>query len=517
MRDGSLFLNFLSDFWTTVWQDKQLLSAAIGAQTELLYRMYLQAVRAAAPDFIDSLSLFQEDFWNLITFEEGTLEARAGNEPYKYALAARYEAIPFLYNKMFNPTLVLREGVHYELEQAPAGQDAGEEAEYTRIVFAEDPFLNTAYPISQVGQSKAILFFAPKVLVDADDLEQRFGDLVKIVKPSSEQYRQLIKGAMSLYARGPILFLVNAGLNLAAGYPVARENDRIIGITRTVTHHVIRTVKNLEYRIPIAAELIVDVDSEIRVMETFIKDIRVMDYISEPEWWKGGPTNTVADERVVNYLPESLVPVLALEKRDDPDVIDHLFNTYLKYHVFGMRVNTLALQSFDAVEQFFGLVFDVKPSYTSPYVNSFFLVKLVFDLPDDSEIEAVATIALTRGLQDGDTADYADYFTERRNLALNSLAVLNSDPSSLFDTAHDQVTLGATFELTDTHRIEGGQDILNSGLIMGAAFPDGIRELPTLGATIDLEEEQLLGDEGYTILAYDEDTGVTTEIIKVTL
>lgn len=496
MRDGSLFLNFLSDFWTTVWQDKQLLSTAIGAQVEVLFRLYLQSVRIAAPDFIDNLNIFQEDFWNLIFFDES---ARVSN--FKYQLPERYKTLPFLYNKMFNPTLVLREGVDYTLEQdvvVSGGQTA------TLIVFASDPFLNPAYPVGEPNQVKTLMFFAPKVLIDNDDLYKIFGNLVKIVQPSGEQYRQLVKGAMSLYAKGPILFLMNSGLSLAAGYPIARDTDRVLGITNDATNYIIRTAKGAEYLVPLVASLSVQVDSTLIPLQSLIRDIQVVDYISEPEWWKGGTGNTNPEFRVVNYISEDLAPDLATDKRDDLVVIDHLFNTFFKYHVFGMRINTLALQNFDAIESFFDLVFDVKPSYTSPYINAFFKAEVIFDLPSEV-MEIPIEIDLTHDQYLGDTADYAERWVFPRDLIMNSEVVLNSQPTGLFDTAYDRTDLGLDLDLVETHRIEGGQDIMNSMLVLGAALLDGTRELLNMSADLDLDEPYTLGSDLVHFEVYDED------------
>lgn len=497
MRDGSLYLNFISDFWTTVWQDKQLLSTAIGAQVELYHRLYLQAVRAAAPDFIDKLNIFQEDFWNLIFFDESSLITN-----FKYQLPERYVSIPFLYNKMFNPTLVLREGVDYTLEQNVAVGAEGQTT--TAIVFTSDPFLNTSFPIGEPNQVKTVMFFAPKVYIDNDDLYKLFGNLVNIVQPSSEQYRQLVKGAMSLYAHGPNLFLMNAGLSLAAGYPIARDNDRILGITNDATNYIIRTVKGAEYLVPLVANLSVQTNSTLVPLQTLIKDIQVVDYLSEPEWWKGGTGNTDPDLRVVNYISEDLAPVLDTAKREDTAVIDHLFDTYFKYHVFGMRINTLALQNFDAIEAFFGLVFDVKPSYTSPYINAFFKVELIFDLPSE-DIELPVEIDLTRNQYVGDMADYADYWRFPRDIIMNSEVVLNSAPTALFDTAYDHTDLGLDLDLVEQHRIEGGQDIMGSLLVLGAPFLDGTRELVNMSAEMDLEDDYTLGSDLVAFEVYDED------------
>jgi hypothetical protein len=511
MRDGTLFIQFLSDFWTTVWTDRKLLVKAVGAQVELLQRLYLQAVRVAAPDFIDQLPIFREDFWHLITLAESAAIDVAKT---KYRLDARYETVPFLYNKVFNPTKVLREGVDYTItKDVPVGANDSTQVAPSVITFTSNPFADATMPIAASGTDKLLAFFAPKVLVDQDDLYRLFGHLVNIVQPSSEQYRQLIKGALSLYAHGPKLFLMNAGLNMAAGYPVSRDFDRVTGITNNATHYVIRTEKGVRYDIPLVATLSVQVNSKLRPFSTFITDIRLMDHHTVPEWWKGGRGNTNPEFRIVNYIPPEMAPELDAAMRDDPEVIDYLFEQFFKTHTFGMQVNTLAVQNFDAIEAFYKLVFDVKPSHTSPYINSFFKAELLFELPEEDP-EVHSLIELMAQLDTGSDRDDADYWSFPPDVVMNSELVLNADPSFMTQSNYDRPALSADIDLDEPVQTGGGQFTLGGLTRLGGGGPlDSMREHVNITATIELEDEVDTPTEVVGIFVTDEDTNVTTQVV----
>jgi hypothetical protein len=486
MRDGTEFLNFLSDFWTSVWADRRYLTTAVGAQVEGLFRLYLQAVRVAAPDVVDTFNLFEEDFWNIFTLRR---EEALDEDRKTYLLPERYVRAPFLYNKIFNPTLVLQEGVDYVLEVNTLN---------STITFASDPFVTYTGLASDGPDGLAIALFAPKVLVDNDDLYTRFGALVNIVQPSGELYRQLIRGALSLYNNGPVLFLMNAGLNLAAGYPVSREFDRVVGIDDDGSVYVIQTAKGLRYEVPLVATLSVRVDTELRPFSTFVEDVALLDYISHPQWWKGGPANTDPDFRAVTYIPEELAPDLDDTLRDDFDVIDHLFETYFKYHTFGFRVNTLAVQNFDALEAFFNLVFELKPTHTSPYVNRLIkatsIVEMPLELDPETDPEGRTTMELGHHIEllKNDEADYATYYRYPPRLRLNlprHPLRLNSRPQVLAETASDRPVLNSDIELEERLNFSGGTYVLNGNLKLGAAVAaGGIREHIILSTGLELEE-----------------------------
>jgi len=484
MRDGRYLLQFTSDLWATLYGGARTLGSLLGVEAEILKRLYFQVLRVAAPAYLDSMPIFREDFWHLVTFraDEGVGGA------FRYLLPAPYVEIPFLFNRIYEPTIIARAGADYRLEVT---------RDRTHLVFEDDPFARANYPIRDLGTTKEITFFAPKVYTDEQDLYKLFGYLTSIVRPSSEQYRQLIKGVLYLFGNGPILYALNAGLQLAAGYPVSREADVVVEITRDAEYYHVRTRNGHTYDIPLRATLAVEVGSVLRPLSTFVSDIRVMDYLSDPEWWKGGVDNQDPTKRVVTYLPQELVPQLPDDpvvngqvkpgpSRDDAAVIDRVFDEYLKYSVMGVKYSTAALGNFKALEEFFGVLWDVKPHWQAPYTNAYFKVDELVDLgSDDTDIAAL--VELTRLVLEDPAYDAAEYVRRRGRFAMGAgLKVGAGDWGVLEDFSHEQAELAWQPELEHARHVGGGPWILNSRRTIGH-YPDGtVWERARLAACIEV-------------------------------
>lgn len=481
MRNGRQYLTFISDFWTSLWTDSKTLALILGAEVEVLNRLYFQAIQVSAPKVVDTMPLFREDFWHFITVSE-TSRVDATNS---FVIEIPYEHVPFLYDRIFDPTVRLMEG---------PGRD------YTILrrdgvatfTFAEDPFLDEKMPIRDAGTHKELGFWAPKVLIDEEDLYAEFGHLTRIVQPTSEDYRQLIEGVMRVYVHGPVLKLLNAGLNLAAGYPYSRGNgeDRIIGITNDFENYFLHTEQGFRYEVPLVADLRVGIGSKVGPFDTFIKDIRVMDYISDPEWWKGGPGNTDPALRVVNFVSEDLAPQLAGELRENVDAIDHLFETYFKYNVIGLRVNTLAIGNFNAIEDFFRVLYEVKPAWQSPYTNAYFKINEVWDEPSD-EVEIHAIVDLTTNIHSDDNGEGADVWAFDHPLYLGADIAVGADFGAVrafSETAQDVVDMASAFELEESAGLSGQQWVLGSLLVMGQDVRGEVVERVDLHGLLELED-----------------------------
>lgn len=78
------------------------------------------------------------------------------------------------------------------------------------------------------GKVKQVALWVPEVQVDRFTLYYNFGSLLNRFEASSETYRSFIRGIMYLYMSGPILQRIEAALNVAAGYPLVRDDGEIL-------------------------------------------------------------------------------------------------------------------------------------------------------------------------------------------------------------------------------------------------------------------------------------------------
>ena len=78
------------------------------------------------------------------------------------------------------------------------------------------------------GKVKQLSLWVPEVSVDRFTLYYNYGSLLNRFEASSETYREFIRGIMYLYMSGPILQRIEAALNVAAGYSLARDDEEVL-------------------------------------------------------------------------------------------------------------------------------------------------------------------------------------------------------------------------------------------------------------------------------------------------
>ncbi len=81
---------------------------------------------------------------------------------------------------------------------------------------------------SSVGNVKQISYWVPEVQVDRFNLWYNYGSLLNRFEASSESYKAFLRGIMYLYMTGPILERIESGLNVAARYPVVRNDGEVL-------------------------------------------------------------------------------------------------------------------------------------------------------------------------------------------------------------------------------------------------------------------------------------------------
>jgi len=78
------------------------------------------------------------------------------------------------------------------------------------------------------NQVREMSLWVPEVMVDRYTLYNNYGYLLNRFSASSETYKAFLRGIMYLYVSGPKLYVVEAALNVAAGYPVIIADGEIL-------------------------------------------------------------------------------------------------------------------------------------------------------------------------------------------------------------------------------------------------------------------------------------------------
>lgn len=96
--------------------------------------------------------------------------------------------------------------------------------------YREEVFYSAGGAISEktVGRVKQIALWTPEVLVDRFTLAYNYGSMLNRFEASSETYKAFLRGVMYLYLSGPILERVESAMDLAAGYPVVKNEGEIL-------------------------------------------------------------------------------------------------------------------------------------------------------------------------------------------------------------------------------------------------------------------------------------------------
>lgn len=406
---GFQYLNLLADFWTVFYSDAVVLETLLKTEAEIVKSMYFSFLQQQLPRAVQDSSIFEEQFWNIIEliYEDTTFQVvkRKGVTYYSYLLDEAYAHIPQLYNVIFNPTIRLKEKKDYIIERTISESLAGDSdipVVESRILFKEDPFLNNDIAKRINAENKySIVMFAPKVFIDDMRLFEMYGSLLNIVSVGSEEYKAFLTGLMYIFTNGPSIGALNAGLSLAAGYPVARASENIINVRleeevfslisdlgntyefprkivpqynsvlQVVEHVVFPTIRcsgvpysdalgNINNTVDLQDPLLVDglypTFFPVDRMDPFISDVRVVDWRTEKAWWR----------KQVGKLSSTLVPGLPEQLKSNPMIKDYLFDTYFKHNTFGVFIDYRVFRAdFDKTPDFLGILKQVKPTYKS--------------------------------------------------------------------------------------------------------------------------------------------------------
>jgi hypothetical protein len=418
------YLNLLSDFWVTYYQDANLIDKSMFAVAEVLKSHYFRFIQKSVPRPLQTFPVFEEQFWNIIELDSESVELVTiqGQDYFKYPLDEPYAHIPLLYNVPFSPTVRLKERDDYVLERglnlAEVQQDSGIAVDssilFKRVPVSDnnpfngDPFTNNDIPKRAAGPTNAkIALYAPKVYLDKLDLMNEFGVLLGDESLSSEQYRAFLEGIFYIYIKGPSISSLNAGLNLAAGYPVARQTEAIRSVeiridpSIDVDEFILYSDQGNEYSIPrkfvvdydIATQTpvnkifpllkfsgvtsvdpegqtlthpnfadpnlpagVYDIYFEVDRLDTFLDNLKVVDNATQPNWWR----ESLRDSQLISEL----APQLPIELRRNPALQEYLFSKYFRINTFGVFLDFRVFRSdFQKVSVFFEVLQNVKPSY----------------------------------------------------------------------------------------------------------------------------------------------------------
>lgn len=334
------FIHGLSDLWTRFFRDRSQLETMYKGAEIPMGQTYLDLMATVLNFSLREVPVFQKEFFKLVTVREDLVTLRASDARYEFELTAEgIKNFPFLYNKIFDPTVILEEFLHFEVDIS---------GDKDLLIFEDDPFDydGTGKPIPGVAYRDVtvladdgstsvqteLAFWAPDVKIDGYDMYLNFGYLISRFEPSSEAYRALLQGIFQYFVLGPTPMHLTSALNVIVGFPVIRDEGEILQEVDTsdADYNVVVTNTarySLDSAIPIRDDILdennwatnVGDDSALtlKALEYITTVFCVYDVIENPTWWNDKliPENLLPDEPKVRRL---IHPTLYENKVNNP-------------------------------------------------------------------------------------------------------------------------------------------------------------------------------------------------------
>jgi len=326
--DPNIFLGALGSFWTTVFEDKDLLRTIVGASELNIANDYLRFCEIVLGESIHDMPVFNRQNWVNLVFKESEANENIGSAILYgdddvdygdgYAYGGRYPdttysfALPsnmvsvgdFLCNKIYNPSLILNKYEDYFVTNSV-------------VHFTDDLFDNELVPIREIVDSngnvtdREISLWAPVAHFDREYLWERYGALAGIYRKSSEEYKTLLKNIFAMFFMGPKKRTIVGYLNQIFGLPVIMEDNETVNyISRTEEDVTVYTDKNT-YNISPAANFCVDIciGTTLKQFEPLCNAIEYLEDETHPGWWKNRLYFTIPEKLLSGqYLSPVTVP-----------------------------------------------------------------------------------------------------------------------------------------------------------------------------------------------------------------
>lgn len=332
----------LSDFWLSIFADKDLVDSLLEVSTQTLGDAYGQFLQRAGNI---SLSTIQESYNSqLKLYLFSPSDALDGLTGSIFKLPEKTTRIDFMMNRPMLPTISLSQGVHFEIN------------EYGTEISFFKPLAELGFPqrVTSDGVTQFAIW-ASNVCIDENIIYTQFGQAVGMSPDRTiGNYKDFVEGLYFLYSHGPVINYIQAGVNLALGIPTVRANERVMNILQNPIngHWEILTASNF-YDIPYGFQPDIAPGDELTEGMQLVNWVDVRDYQKNGEWWY----NT--------FIPGELtggVQYPPVKKNTD---MAYIMRNFLRYNTFMVLFQQagIDLKGYYAVSD---VIWRARPSHTFP-------------------------------------------------------------------------------------------------------------------------------------------------------
>jgi len=361
-RRNITYLYGLSDFFTFIFEDSDKVSTIVETQAISASDIYSRFLQKTS-----SLSLGQVQTNTGVTLKLILVKNsdQIGVLP-EYLISEGIAASKYLSNRPFLPTSTLEENVDFKFEQQSPTSTK----------------LRLARPIEEYKFSRRVLsdgseefaIWVVDAVMDEQLTYKAFGQLLGIkAEVSSEQFSNFIYGLYFIYLNGPTLRVLQQGLNLVLGIPLARETETVIDVrTYLETDQYLVLTENNQYLLPNGITPAVSVGDTLDQGDAVATWVELKDYISDGSWW----LDVTIPETVIRSLPPGQPDRFAREGSP----YSRIMTDYLYRNTFLIQINTDSFTDNQYFSQVSDILMNVKPAYAQPI----YVWKTTFDNDDFS-------------------------------------------------------------------------------------------------------------------------------------
>jgi hypothetical protein len=358
----------LSDFFHTIFEDSETVNLMLEAEAEYASDVYSRFLQLSSTLSLESIQETVGSSMKLVLLQASNQVQGAENT---YTLPTSIQSARYIANRPFLPTTLWEQNVDFSIQTSTAGQ--------LQIIFARD-ITTAGFPVrtDSSGDTLYALWFVDSN-IDEELISKYYGDLIQISpEASTDNFYNLVYGLYYMYTQGPKLALIQSGLNLVLGIPLARDNETVLDIREYLQtgEYIVITNQN-QYVIPYGLPASVAVGDTVTVGEPLSSWLQVKDYEEDGNWW----LNLYIPSSVIPYLPPGQDNRYATEGSQ----FYYLMQNYLKTHTFLINIqvdNFKDIQNFTTV---FDVIQRVKPTYTKAiYIWSVQGLDETLTLDDDS-------------------------------------------------------------------------------------------------------------------------------------
>lgn len=370
VSDGSLvYMYGISDFWTNVFGDSELVEGILASETISLAEVYSNFLQRSAGISLDDIQKRYHTRIKLLLLSDS--DSVDPLDLTEFNLVDGTWSAERLMNRALLPTQTLNNGRDYEINTTNS------------TIKFNKPISEYKFPVryTETGTPQYAIWMSD-VEVDDKWINNSFGRLVEFDEEDSVfNYKQFLQGVYYLYANGPNKSNIERGVNLTMGMPYARATEEVLSITQDLTNrnHLVFTASQ-SYLLPYGTYPDLAVGDTLQEGQLLSSWIEVQDYYDNGEWWY----NVYLPNEVLNGYSSRDVG------RCSPGSVgDRMMQDFLKHHMFQVIITPQPDQTVKAFTTAQRLVNYAKPSYTFPiFVWKAILEDEPVNLVDDFKYEA---------------------------------------------------------------------------------------------------------------------------------